>query len=304
MSRTLKSTFIIAAAIIIIGLMLIVAGVAMGGFKNIIFGSDGIHVDDNNKKQVVNEEYQHITSINVDVDLREVVLKKGDTFKVECHNTSNNTKIKVTEKNGELTVKEKSKIGFNLNIFGFHWGTKDEDDLIITYPEHKMKDVTISADSGTIQVSDLVSDNINLNTDLGEQILKNVNAKSIKTTADSGTIELKNVHTDSLEFKASLGEIKAEKLIARSVTGSADSGSVNIHGKITGPVDINTDLGEIDMDLVGSEDAYSFELKTDLGEVELNGKDYGNNLIKEYENKPLIKAYADSGSISIDFKSM
>ena len=305
MNKTLKSTLIIAAAIAGIGLVMVIAGLAFGGMQSLSFDSDGITLAKDRAVNTINKSFDNISSLDVDVDLRDVILKEGSELIIQSEGVG--PKFSAEDDGGTLTIRENDNhIRFNLNISGFGFVSNNEEhkDLIITYPKGRLNDVNIYSDSGNITVSDLQTRSGKFDTDLGDITLTNTVCQSLETNLDSGNLSLEKVSMDTFKYNLSLGDVDGKNVTAKNVQGYADSGNTKIQGMVSGPMNVSCDLGDIDLILTGKESGYSYDLKTDLGDINLNGQKSESNIIKEYENKPTIKAEADSGSINIKFKSL
>ena len=302
MSRTLRNSLIIAAAIAVIGLIIGIVAFAFGGLLGVSIGPDGVMLAKERRDiRSISETYTTINSLDVNVDLRDVIIKHGDQFKIESKGVGKNFNLENI--NNNIIISEKGSTGNIINLFNFTNERKTHEDLYITIPKSiPLVEIKVGVDSGKINISDVQADKIITDNDLGDVNISNVTANTVTATADSGSINLKNTNTSIFEFSGDLGDINAENITAREVKGNSSSGGVDISGTITGPIDISNDLGDIDLMLIGQEPSYSYEIETDLGDIEIDGKGYGSKVLKEYDNKPMIKLYADSGSVNIDFK--
>ncbi|MBR2779693.1 MAG: DUF4097 family beta strand repeat protein [Firmicutes bacterium] len=124
---------------------------------------------------------------------------------------------------------------------------------------------------------------------------------------------------DAITIKADIAEISVQGLSAKTCTISTDVGDIDLAGlKIpnlsvscdTGDVDINTseftmlsvesDVGDIDIDTIDDPAAYSMDLKTDVGTVEVNGNDHGRHYQAAGSGGKTITVTTDTGEIEID----
>lgn len=299
MNRTLKSTMIIAVAVAVIGAIIAIIGISMGGIKTVTFGWGGVKVGEDTRGESFSQVYSGIKSMDIDVDLRDVVLVQGSEFKVECKDIGTDVKLVVTEEQGKLTVKDKWDKKFSFNIFGFTFNNDGDTDVTITYPAGNMDDIKISMDSGSLEISDLVVGNLKLHSDLGNIKMKNIEAKSIDASLDSGDLDMYATKTKDLKYDLDLGSLYAEGFTAVNINGKISSGNTKIVGSFTGTADMSGDLGSVDLMLSGTEDQYSYDLAADLGNVKLNSQKTDGTIIKEYGNKPKMKIRTDSGDITI-----
>lgn len=302
MNRTLKNTLIIAAAVAVIGLIMAIVGFVLGGMQSISVSADGINLTTkDNSHSRFNQTYTGVTSIDVKVDLRDVILREGSELKVESKGVGKN--FKAENKNGTLLISEGGSGGFSFNIIGFVGNNKGHSDLIITYPANtKFEDINIESDSGEINVSDMQTSKLILYADMGSVNLNNIHANYLDTKLDSGNLSLKKVNAKKHDFHLDMGSLDAAEYTGGKIQGELSSGDADLSGIVTGPVDIYSDMGNVDLNLIGSENQYSYDLYVDMGDINLNGQKSDSTLTKVYENKPVIKINSDSGDINIKFR--
>ena len=300
MNRTLKNTLIIAAAVAVIGLIIAIIGFAAGGMQAIYIGSDGVKLaSESDDSHSIDQPFADITSIEGDFDLRDIILKEGADFRVESKGVGKNFKIENV--NGKLIMSDNANTGFQLGLFGFS-NSGQHSDIIITYPAGTAFDsIEIDSDSGKITASDLRAGTLDLDSDMGDIVLSDMTADSMDANIDSGKLDLENVNIGDLKFQLGLGDFTADSYTGKKITGELDSGKAKLSGTVTGPVTITDGLGDVDLTLNGKESSYSYDLTTDLGDIDLAGTKTGSNFTKIYGNNPLLKITTDSGNIRIGF---
>lgn len=126
--------------------------------------------------------------------------------------------------------------------------------------------ITASVTSGNINMTDVVSDNIQVSATSGDFKFSGVKAGRIKAEATSGNIDLIDSVAATVNVKASSGEIKTEKLEAtESIKMDATSGEVTL--KDTNAKDnfnITTSSGDI---VIQNCDSKRFDITTTTGDV-------------------------------------
>lgn len=297
-------SLIIATAVATIGLILIVIGYVAGGMQGLSVSANGVELYGKNGESVpLSETYSNVTSIDADVDIRDITLKEGTEFKVESKGVGKN--FQTTLENGKLKISESDSEGFSFSLFtiGFFNGSDEYSDLVITYPAgSKFENVNIESDSGLVEISDAHISRLDLDNDMGDIKLNNIIVDSLNASVDSGKLTLDKVNADSFKFEMDMGNLKATNFTGGKVSGESSSGTVSIAGTVVGPVDIYNDLGNINLRLNGTENQYSYELESDLGSIKVNNKKSEGKLTTIYDNKPKIKLLCDSGNIDISFK--
>ena len=146
---------------------------------------------------------------------------------------------------------------------------------------------------------------------LGEITFNNSQINSGKINASSGTITLSNSQFASGEIANSLGEVNLNSSKISDSTLKISSGSLNSEQlELAGTISITDELGDINLHLVsGSLSQLSFDLKTDLGEIDIpssisvehsKGHELGGSAIRKVENPTTtLTASVESGSIKL-----
>jgi|GEM_PF-6986717 len=306
MNTTLKNTMIIAAAVAIIGLVIAIIGFALGGMQVVNVSADGISLEKQGEGVIkIDESFDKdtINSIQGNFDLRDIELKTGTVgSEINVFSKGVGRSFNVENVNGVLTFTDNKSTLFNFNLFG-SYGNGQFKKLIITYPVGtELNDVSIKSSSGDISISDLKADGMTINSDLGDVKFDNVTISKFSTDISSGNLKLINTNFKSMKFDLDLGDINASGYNGEEITGRLSSGDIKLEGILTGPVDITSDLGDLTFNISGNENMFSYDIKTDLGDVQLNGQKSGSSLMKIYENKPLFKVNSSFGDVRINTK--
>ena len=255
-------------------------------------------------------------------------------------------KITTSSENGNLNIKEDGAGSFNISsgIFSFHIsagirsllslfdqesqgkrtvqlslpkGTKLETfsgssslgDVTLSNLSAKNADFSLSSGSLTVNDSQFASGKFK--NSLGEITFNNSQISSGKIIASSGTITLSNSQFASGEIANSLGEVNLNSSKISDSTLKISSGSLNSEQlELAGTISITDQLGDINLHLVsGSLSQLSFDLKTDLGEIDIpsgiivehsKGDELGGSAIRKVENPTTtLSASAQSGSIKL-----
>ena len=255
-------------------------------------------------------------------------------------------KITTSSENGNLNIKEDGAGSFNISsgIFSFHISTGIRSLLSLFDQESQEKrtvqlslpkgtkletfsgssslgDVTLSnlsaknADfslsNGSLTVNDSQFASGKFKNSLGEIAFNNSQISSGKIIASSGTITLSNSQFASGEIANSLGEVNLNTSKISDSTLKISSGSLNSEQlELAGTISITDQLGDINLHLVsGSLSQLSFDLKTDLGEIDIpsginvehsKGDELGGSAVRKVENPTTtLTASAQSGSIKL-----
>lgn len=239
MQKTAKYLAIALAVLIIVG---IIAGIVTAiGVIGFMF----------NKEEKGPEEMQtfelsdNITSLDIKIGAADFSIVFGDAFCVE----SGSGKVTVTEKDGKLTIKEKSRFGF---------GFRSEDITVVLHiPENTVFDkIEISTGAGKVSICSLVADSIKLDFGAGNVTVDELVAKERADIGlGAGKVEIRDGALKDLDLDMGVGELK-------------------LTSALTGDCDIDCGVGAAEFNIIGSVDEYMIDIQKGLGETKLNGKSF------------------------------
>lgn len=253
--------FAIALAILIIGSIL-----NLGFF--IISLTTGVNLLNDNTINF-DEEYEKITSIEIDSVAASIKIVKGDIFKVEASNV--NESFSVKNINNKLVIKEEK-----LNIFK----TSNNSKITIYVPNINLNILKINSGAGQISISDIKTDNIEI--DQG-----------------AGIIEITDSNLSNIKIEGGAGEMIINSSIIHNLDMDAGVGKVTIDADLMGINHIDCGIGELNLKLSDKE-KYHLDITKGLGNIKVDGEikntdyNYGNG-----EN--IINISGGVGNISVDF---
>ena len=181
----------------------------------------------------------------------------------------------------------------------------------VTLSNLSAKNADFSLSQGSLTVNDGQFASGKFKNSLGEITINNSQISSGKIIDSSGTITLSNSQFASGEISNSLGEVNLNSSKISDSTLKISSGSLNSEQlELAGTISITDQLGDINLHLVsGSLSQLSFDLKTDLGEIDIpsgmsvehtKGDELGGSAIRKVENPTTtLTASAQSGSIKL-----
>ena len=181
----------------------------------------------------------------------------------------------------------------------------------VTLSNLSAKNADFSLSQGSLTVNDGQFASGKFKNSLGEITINNSQISSGKIIDSSGTITLSNSQFASGEISNSLGEVNLNSSKISDSTLKISSGSLNSEQlELAGTISITNQLGDINLHLVsGSLSQLSFDLKTDLGEIDIpsgmnvehsKGDELGGSAVRKVENPTTtLTASAQSGSINL-----
>ena len=257
MSKVRKTILSITVAACLLGLGLILAGLASGGLQDLVRSSAT-----STKMAKQEETYDNIHSLNLDLSNRSVVIGESPDDKVHLtyYQGDGKTSEKISSKaeNGSLYIKE-SSFFININsglrsLLGLINGDFERtQQIILSLPKGRnLEQVKASLANGSLSINDLT-------------------IKKIKADLSNGSIELSQSQIESGSIESANGSIE---LIQTSLTDtqiSLSNGSIT-SDKLTlkGNINMSSSNGSIDLHL--AEETYkaiSLDLQTDLGDIEV-----------------------------------
>ena len=270
MSKVRKNIFRFAIAACLLGIGLILLGVASGGLQDLVKSSAT-----NTKMAKKEETYDNIHSLNLELSNRSVVIGESPDDKV--HLTYYQGDGKTTEKistkaeNGSLYIKE-SSFSININsglrsLLGLINGELERTQQItLSLPKGRnLEQVKASLANGSLSINDLTIKKLKADLSNGSIELSHSQIETGSIENDNGSIELVQTSLTDTQISLSNGSITSDKLTLKgNINMSSDNGSIDLH--LTEEtfkaisLDLQTDLGDIEVpkDMQTSHDQEDF----------------------------------------------
>ncbi len=290
--------------LLIIGLFLVVCIEALfAGFKFIVKaavngGDKSFHTFSN--KTLVEEtvDLAEFEKLNIDVSSVNTYIEPGDSYKLEYCVYENNAPI-LDQDREKLSIKQPLNTGvFNINP---SYLKNEEQYYKLTIPKNAgVINVDMEASSGKISIEDIdVEGKIFISS--GEIVFENSSGDELFLHATSGEIDMKNTKVDRLKLDLTSGDLSARSCVTDSIDAKMTSGNMDIHDMIFNKADFEITSGCINLEVVGSEDDYAFDLKATSGEFNVNGTKAEKNYRTDRDTDKMITADITSGSLNVSF---
>ena len=303
MSRPTKIWLIVAAALVILGIIIFVVVMTMLNWKFLKLGT--VKYETNSYE--IDESFRNIS---IDVDTSDIIILPSDDGKVKvvCYesikekhsvsvdndtliiNTDDNRKwydhIGIGFKSAKITVYlpiiyipeynylfldiETSTGGVDISR-GFHFGRVDIETSIGVIKINGMSagDVELSASTGRIEISDIICENVEIEVSTGKTKLANVKCRSLESEGNTGDISLIDVIVrEKIDIERSTGDVIFDSCDAAELHIVTDTGDVKgslLTAKIFIP---RTDTGRINVPKTTSGGVC--EITTDTGNIIIN----------------------------------
>ena len=301
MKKGIKIFILLMLALFLIGGVLIIVGVANGG-------SMALNIDHKNKKVYTNsklyegvETPDSIKNIDIHIDVADINIKRGDSYKIEYHFRSYNTPIIKTENDTFIIdTSPSNEIIFNYN---FDFSTIKEDNYInITVPENAdLSNTKLNVDVGNINIDSVNNSSLNIDLDTGKLNLANANIDDLVYDLNTGDTTINSITGTKLSGDIDTGKFDMTNSTINAVTITDNTGNISVSESKVSDININSDTGLINLSLIGEESDYSIKADIDTGSITVNGKKMKDSYqVDAGKNKIIIDS--DTGSVNIDFK--
>lgn len=229
------------------------------------------------QEQTVEEPFDEIC---VEVDVGEIVLQRGERYQCETSWSGSDYAMETTVEDGKLTVVSRVQGKLHFNVQG------SDGRVEITVPEDAvLEDVTLSSGIGSITVDG--ADGLEM--------------RELDIQADLGGIEIKDIRCGTLDCTAGIEEISLESLEAEDISCTADMGDIFAMKVNYREVEFHADMGNIFLKTQNKESECTYDLKTDLGEVTVNGQSCGTKATGGSGNRSL-NMTTNMGDIELEFR--
>lgn len=247
---------------ILFGAILTLAGFFMGAGKKINKNINSSFKENQLEEAEFSENYSDIQNLDISLAFTELILKEGDTFSVTGIGV-NQDKLELENNNGTLKIEQKQHSlwdKFSLNFddgiqIGINESKKSQ--IVVTIPKNtSLKQVILEVGAGTMNVSDLNCDTLDIEVGAGKGNVSNVSvAEQSDIEVGAGILSISKFIVNKLELECGMGKIIMDGSIEKSCI--ADCG-----------------MGNIDMELNGNIEEYSYSVECGMGEVKVNEDHY------------------------------
>lgn len=214
-------------------------------------------------------------SINIDADVLDLRIAKGDAYQVEYEYTKGLMPV-CEVKNGTLYVKQTMKKRWS--VFGI---SNNEATLRVTIPE------------GTVMGT------VSIGIDVGNIELTGIEATKCGIDASVGNIEITACSFGSSDIDGDTGNIIVDDTALGNAVCGSDVGSIKLKGCTFGNLEIETDIGDTAVEAVQALDEYDLDLEAELGSVQVNGRNEGTHYSSRGSGSGRIEISTDMGNISV-----
>lgn len=164
----------------------------------------------------------------------------------------------------------------------------------------KASDVSLSLESGDIEVSQMQANRLVLNQQFGSVVLTDVQiAEETEVQSESGDIKLTDIKAKTLDLTCKFGAITGKGVEAKSGTVEVEGGDCQMDAANIEDLNISSQFGNVKLGIPGPLTDYTYELKSEYGNVKMNDKNMGETYQSIEEAQKKLKVTCESGDIVI-----
>ena len=239
------------------------------------------------------QQAESIQTVKIDAAVGEVetVFYDGDKIEIDYH-TSNIYDASVSEKNGTIIYKQKTKWWLMLR------GTVNYPKTTIKLPESCVYNLSIDMSAGSTVINGGTYSNINIDLSAGKvSLLGEIVCDSLNIDTSAGTIEVGKVEcAGSAKIDLSAGQVKIDEISCTDIIIDLSAGQVNI-GLLNCPkIYVDLSAGTVKLGIVGQQSEYNIAVDKSAGSCNI-GSQRGTD-----ENK-LIVIDLSAGSVTVNFNT-
>lgn len=119
-----------------------------------------------------------------------------------------------------------------------------------------------------------------------------------------GDLKMDALTMDDLHVKQNVGDMKMGDLVIKSVQVDSNTGDVHMERVAIDSLEISSNIGDVKVSSVTSLDEYGFDLKTDLGDVCMEGQNQSKSYQRDNKGEQSIRIHTDCGDIDVSTGEM
>lgn len=228
-----------------ITIVLVLLGIARGfvgaskndEFKDIVRDREKYQTED------ITKTYENIKNLEVNVEETELIIKNGDTFKIEGTNIPN--KMEIEQEGNQLSISDEELPS----------GFSDENMVMTIYiPE------------------DTKLDTIDLEINYVSADIQKLNTANLKLDIYNNYCEIDEIIADNMEFKNEEGNIDIYDAEIGRLLFDSESGVEDVSLDITGNAEINLEYSYTDMNLIGKQEDYQISTRNKFGNIYIDNE--------------------------------
>lgn len=278
MKRLTKVCLALVIVFLVIGIILVVVGTAMGFRFGSLRDISGLVVE--TKQEKYEYSLKEIRNLEIDMDAGKLEINSGEQDKIVVILKHRNNTGTCYQNGNRLVIHEKFK-----NSFWKLWENYQTEVKIFLPKDYKFENGRVIMGAGETNIEELY----------GKEISFDVGAGSLQGNSI--------VATEKLKLSAGAGEIDIERIEAKDTSVECGVGSISLSGKVDGDISADCGIGEVTLDLDGKETDFNYILKSGVGDMKINDNKFhalGDDKKIDHNANKTINMECGVGSIAVD----
>ena len=305
MKKGLIITLITFVCLLALGVTLILIGIKNGGSLEFVADYKNHKVSKDSERKIIEgeETFDSFSNIDLNMDYSDVKIIEGDKYSIsyriyECEN------LVCKVENDTLIFHQKTKSTVDNFQFSTVWDSEKDDNIYveITVPKDtKISKLDVVSDYGDLDISIPQVDKTNFDFDYGDLKMVGVTGTNLVMNVNYGDIFISDSEIDDISIESDYGDYTQTNSTSKKLSIDMDYGDINVSKTRIDSIEIQTNYGDTDINLIGEEADYDFNLKLDYGEIKLSGKEYEEKYKTSNAKDKTIVIDSDSGDVDISF---
>lgn len=263
------------------GIIILIITVGIGGLRHY------------NRTYTINEQYDNITSVDMEIGYGKVTIEEGSEFSIQASNLIDNQIKSYVDSNGTWIVKENGDnnidfFGANINLENiFYWNDDVIPQIIITIPK------------------DFTAKDFNFHIGAGQAKVDMIRANEGSFTVGAGELEIEQLEIKNQSvYSIGTGQMILSQMNAANISVDCGVGDVLIEGSVFGDNNVKCGIGSVELKLTTNEEDYSYQITSGIGDVSINNKSYhqiANEVISNDGAEHNLNLDCGIGNINVDF---
>jgi hypothetical protein len=209
------------------------------------------------------ESYDGIDNIDMQIEYGDVKIIEGDEFSIDAKNLADKG-MESYVNDGTWTIRQSEDY---FNVFGMRFSARQ----LTRWNNNLAPHITITIPK------EFVAKNISLNISAGSVMAEAIQAESGEFKVDAGKLEINHLVIGAKsQYSVGAGEMILKNIEVNDITVVCGIGNIEIAGAITGDNEIKCGIGKVELNVIGEEEDYSYEVNSGIGNVSINDNNYHN----------------------------
>lgn len=259
---------IVAAILLVLGVVLIMAAVFTGG------SLEGI------RNNVALMDYEQsfdgaeITALILDFDAGKLKVLPGETLRVEAKNVLDREFVCSLE-DGVLKVRERWSTSWADGLSRLLTLRQKDTEVTVYLPEGvELLEADIDISAGLADIRGVHAQRLTLDMSAGRVNLEDLKTRSCAVDMSAGKLDVRGLQAEETRLDSSAGDIAIAELDTQRLTLDISAGATRISGAISEYCYVDMSAGTVKMNLTGTADDYTARLSRSAGSISYDGRSY------------------------------